>query len=414
MEHPDLRHLDGTDRLFFRGGDKKIENYILTWLKSPRNHYFLAWNKHSGGPDDIYYLELTDSMTLSAYLKNPIRAKEYDFLLMAICRALIFLDASLMDSHGLVLNMDYVYLFPGTERNLSKGELPYKVKFVYLPYLQSEVSANVLDREAFWQILINKYLDLNKSAKKKEAKTWLDKIYDGEEQILSTLEAKYQKKESKKQLSAERPRIFSTGNLPIILMTGEILILLTLYGINYFLGHIPVLLLCILLSLIVFILFLQLRLLLNPASPFYWKAFQEVERKNTVASRKHALESVKHKADKTLIEANPGGKLRLANLTLLSSGLGQEKELSWQIYQEDFILGTDEKKADLFLPLRGEESAGPVLRICQRQGSFYCQALSSTVNSYLKDRLLYRYEDYLMPDECILKIQKLIFRFRAY
>lgn len=205
---------------------------------------------------------------------------------------------------------------------------------------------------------------------------------------------------------AEKFKAFkSKMNLPFFLLLCEAFILLSLLILDRFFRPYPFSLLIALTGLLALCCIGQLFLLLLPVSPYALWHERRVKAVTDTAVRSLAAENE--------LSLHADHAVRTAVLTLLNRPLKNGSSVSWQIIADEFLIGSEEDKCNLCLCGIAENS-GNILRILRRGGTFYAQALSSTESVYLEERILYRHEEYELPDECRIRIRQLIFRFRAY
>ena len=207
---------------------------------------------------------------------------------------------------------------------------------------------------------------------------------------------------------AEKKGLFSLRSLltlPYLLLAAEIIILLVIFTAERFFRPLSLSVLMILTGLLGLCCLWQFVLLFRPSSPYFILSRKKV---------RPVIDTAVREIDAQEAPAlHPKGNIRTAVISLLNRPLQDGNLASWQIIADEFLIGADPDQANLCLEGL-EEGSGNVLRICRRAGVFYAQALSSTESVFLEERMLYRYEDYLLPDECRIRIRGLIFRFRAF
>ncbi|MEA4888708.1 MAG: FHA domain-containing protein [Clostridiaceae bacterium] len=112
-----------------------------------------------------------------------------------------------------------------------------------------------------------------------------------------------------------------------------------------------------------------------------------------------------------LLTDNPED-FRMAMLSEGKPGTPEENEgIRAFILIDEFIIGRDEKKADLILP---DPGIGRLhARIFRRAGSFFIYDLGSKNGTCLNGRRLLKDKEYLLPDQCLLQFANHAFYFQA-
>jgi hypothetical protein len=116
--------------------------------------------------------------------------------------------------------------------------------------------------------------------------------------------------------------------------------------------------------------------------------------------------------DRTVLLAPSESGFRMAMLCEGQPGTAAEHEgIRAFILVDEFIIGRDQKKADLCLP---DQAVGRThARITRRAGSFFICDLGSGNGTQVDGRRLQKHEESLLPDRCLLQFADRSFYFQA-
>ncbi len=388
--------------LYHMAPDDELEPFALNWLHAIRNRGFLQWTYLDSAYERTLLADLHGFESLSNFLDKENKPHRIKTLLRLLCEAVLRLRDSLLEPDRLLLDPKLIWL------NEGKHSSDMHVKLTYLPVATtvSEVAGNFEEK---WQSLIDglvtHYLhSLSPLRRKKEEVRLRKALSDGTEAFLAALQPVTEDSPTKPEVTNEQK---SRPSLPLIILLAEAVLLLTIYFLDRTLGQIPFVLLLLFLGIICILCIGQVLLLFHRASPYFVLEPQTAN----LGLPKPVDPSLPVLPDK--IALNPVQEGRTAALTLLSGQIDGQKDHSWQILGSEFLIGSDPGRCQLIL---AEQDTGQevVLRICQRAGVFFAQSLSSTRTVWLQGRMLYRYEDYQLPDECQIKVGQVLLRFRAY
>lgn len=390
--------------------DQLIEKFAVQWLSSHQNSFFLPWEIYSNYTRVSLYANITHYKSLQYYLDNTEDVIHLKSIIMQICKALIYIKNSLLVPSKILLDLDYIFMIEDKPKSV-------EIKLIYLPIADQQVESKFSELDLL-KALILRYMKWNKRLSKNMQLLLLDKANSTPEELLNYLETMEEKQSVNLQVkklmdTVHEKDIFKwTKNYPLIILVMEMVLLIIIFTLDFILGSVPLRLLMLIIAVIVFLFIWQLLLLLIPSSPFYIFSKEKLRKKieqNT--SKSNEVHEGTDTFDKSLIRANPIENNRRAQIEVVQSSYSHLEDTVWQIYTTDFLVGSDKSKVNIYIPNETEEI---VLRICQRSGNFYCQALSSTVAVFLMDRMMYRYEDYLLPENCFLKINNTKLKFKIY
>ncbi len=418
--------------LHYVDANEVLEPYAQTWLQSVRNPGFLHWTLLDSGYKRELYSDVSSYIRLSDWLKEAKKPHSRERIILEICEAVLTLQDSLLDQGKLSLDTKLIWIARADRRKTTS-----LVKMTYLPIDSDENSLNDdFDRELrdLLEVLVQELLSSYGPIRKKKLEAGLQAaITNGPEAMRQAISGEVQdaaipfvsaksKKSSESTVSSEATDSSESSNstgstneqtentgptLPFLILLAEAILLAGIYLLDLVLGQISLPLLMLMLGIIAILCICQVFLLFHRASPY---CVREPERNDLDL---HASARVPEPVLPETINVNPSSADRTAVLTLLTGSVRGQKDHSWQILGSEFLLGSDPDKCQLLLP-ESESGSEVVLRICQRAGVFFAQALSSTKTVWLQGRMLYRYEDYQLPDECQLRVAQVLLRFRAY
>lgn len=443
--------INAADRTFLRCrsiAGAVPEPFVHLWLNSVRGQGFFSWQLRQSTAYTEAFTEISSAVTLQDELREILKPSVLESVLRQLCEALDRIDKSLLPPSRVILRPDHIWLYKTGGSLLRASE--YQLKLLYYPYLREDQKEAFASSDAERNevlLLLCRKLAASRSGRRDREKNirLLEAAAEGASAVLDCLNAQSRAAFAKPGQQDKLPEVSETAlaeispessngapppagkegrpdapslsgkkvfpllarlQAPLFLLAAELLILLMIYLADRLMQPMPLSLLIILVGLLAVCCLWQILLLLLPVSPYC--IFRASGRLKPVEDT--AIRSISAETDP---ELHPAAENRTAILTLMNKADRGKSKASWQILHQEFLIGTDPDKASLCLEQLTEEKE-MILRICQRAGVFYAQALSSTQPVYLQDRLLYRYEDYQLPDECRLRIKHLIFRFRAY
>lgn len=436
------------------GEGEQYAAYMQDWLQLYGRERFLQWTVQRKGSLTECYADTTGALTLPDFIKQAQKPETLSGALLDFCDALALAEDSLIDPRRINLAPELIFFLPDPPDKRGRPRL----KLFLLPVLSA---AELPGRAAYEQsvqkilrLLLDALTDKRRGKRQRAANAaLLAAAAEGTAALRKQLQSQQRGSRSRGPFRRLRPpartgRGGSAGtaecetvpaaaenrpaaetggrprkadergekagrtaarckrNLPLLLVLAEACILAVIFMLDRFFSPYSLRLLLILTGLLALCCLWQFFLILWPASPY------------CILRRKSRFKAVADTAVRTVgAESEPAlhplARQRTAVLSLLNKPLKDGTLACWQIIADEFLVGGDPERCNLCLEGIGEDNP-LVLRISQRAGVFTAQALSSTESVYLEERLLYRYEDYLLPDECRLRIKHLIFRFRAY
>lgn len=408
---------DGTSYLVHQpGSDSILEPYVQTWLQSSRNRYFMRWTLYDSGYKYELYSDVSNAVPLSKFLEECRRPGELQAVIVQVCQALISLQEAILEPERLDLDAEAIWIFAQRVRKGRKTE--FVVRLSYLPFRSNSAkgdsmsSAQAVPSTIFLTLLCEKLISLyGKKLKSEKANLLLHAASQGETALLSHLSSNLLKKAKPRteRRRSTKPRRITKLQFPMLLLGVQLFLLAGIYFIDRLLGAVPLSILILMTGMLLLICIWEAILLLHSASPY---CVRLGDKENQLSNPKKAI-AVDRDPPNENIQLHPLAESRTAILTLLSGSVQGQTDMSWQILNDEFLIGSDPERCNLLLSEHGAET-DVVLRICQRAGIFYAQSLSSTQSVWLQSRMLYRYEDYQLPEECQIRIGQVMLRFRIY
>lgn len=432
----------GKSYLCFSVSNKAVfEAFAQSWLQAYENQFCLRWSVNDTGQHYQAYSNITGALTLAEFKESRQALAAVSELLIRTVSALSAVEESLLDPLRLILDPELIFIFPVRNR---RGKTAYHLRLTYLPFkdgtqdgqtaadyeaekkallayfVREIVSRRKLRRDRGRNTALLAALEEGSQALDEEIRRQFPESFP-EESLFGEISGGGSSDEDKAEadgssspdrgrglsrLASRAEAVRNRADLPLILLASVFLILLLIYIFDKFMNPMPPGLLIFFTALLALAALWQMILLFVPASPY------SIFQKNFIG--KEVEDTMLHEASLCQeAELHPLAEERSAVLTLLNYRYEAKKRRVWQIFQQEFLIGGDKERCNLFLQGLADDG-GIVLRICQRGGVFYAQALSSTEAVYLEERLMYRYEDYQLPDDCRIKIKQLLFRFKAY
>ncbi len=404
MKGFELKHTnEGKEYLVYQSKEKlHFEHYVKTWLNTSQNKYFMQWKEYESYSGRSIYCDVSKGRSLQSFIQENNRCDLVLKIIRELCNAFILLDKSILDRNRMLLDPSLIFVF-----NSKEEDALVSVKIIYLPFkVEHKILETNNNRNNLFTLLLESYFKLDKKSSKMEQIRLLEAAKEGESFLLDVLP------HTRKRISISKIKIWNPINnlpnfqslrkinYPIFLLFVQFIILASIFLFEKLSGHLPLWVLTFQVAIIAILLVWQMILLLLPNSQYSIRKIVESSKEQKIEPQ---LDIVAN--------ANPIVTMRRASISVLNSKrLLSNQKFTWQIYQNEYLIGSIKNKVDLYLPSEKEELT---LRICQRAGSFYCQALSNSDTVYLMDRMLYRYEDYLLPDECTLKVRNLHLRFKV-
>lgn len=375
-----------------------LEKIAMTWLLRKSNTFYLRWSVHTDGLEEYLIHDIGDAIPLYQFFTRKQSPHVIKQIIVQICEALLMIEDSILSQNNIIFDPHYILVRKNTDSNSPQK---YRLAMCYLPLQkwQQNIDPHASKNELMNYLL--KQLIQNHLFISKKDKMQLHTIMQKE----STEIISYFRKKEQSQFDVAEVTKYKQLETPILLLLIQVLCFVILFFYQKFSNNQHIWIKNVVLVFLFVTALIQFRYLLDPRSKYFLFSKKELVKEDANGKGDHI------KSKTTIQNLHPDPSSKIANLQLISGPIHANHSRSWQIYQYDFLIGNNPEKVNLCLDdLKHPQDS--ILRICQRAGVFYAQALSNTHIVRLEERILYRYEDYVLPDEASIRIANYHFRFR--